>query len=69
MSSFNSILKKNREVSYSERHQVTTHKECDITKDPNDWANEVGNPKYFLDLLLSIINVSLQTVNIVEGVA
>lgn len=50
-----------------ERYQVTTHKESDIKNDPNDWAKEVGNPKYILDLLLSIINVSVQTVKIVEG--
>jgi hypothetical protein len=30
-------------------------------------ATEVGNPRYILDLLLSIINVSMQTVEIVEG--
>ena len=45
-----------------ERYQV-----IGITNDPNDWAKEVGNPKYILDLLLSIINVSVQTVEIVEG--
>lgn len=50
-----------------ERYQVTTHKESGITNDPNDWAKEVGNPKYILDLLLSVINVSVQTVEIVEG--
>jgi len=50
-----------------ERYQVTTHKESGIKNDPNDWANEVGNPRYILDLLLSIINVSLQTVDIVDG--
>lgn len=50
-----------------ERYQVTVHKESGIKNDPNDWANEVGNPKYILDLLLSIINVSMQTVEIVEG--
>lgn len=50
-----------------ERYQVTTHKESGITNDPNDWAKEVGNPRYILDLLLSIINVSVQTVEIVEG--
>jgi len=38
-----------------------------IKNDPNDWAEEVGNPRYILDLLLSIINVSIQTVEIVEG--
>ncbi len=50
-----------------ERYAVTTHKDSGITNDPNDWANEVGNPRYILDLLLSIINVSVQTVDIVEG--
>ncbi len=50
-----------------ERYQVTTHKESGITNDPNDWANEAGNPRYILDLLLSVINVSVQTVDIVEG--
>ncbi|MCK9412123.1 MAG: DEAD/DEAH box helicase family protein [Prolixibacteraceae bacterium] len=48
-----------------ERYQITTHKESGIRNDPNDWATEVGNPRYILDLLLSIINVSVQTVDIV----
>ena len=42
-----------------ERYQITTHKESGIRNDPNDWADEVGNPRYILDLLLSIINVSV----------
>ncbi len=50
-----------------ERYQVTVHKESGIKNDPNDWATEVGNPRYILDLLLSIINVSVQTMEIVEG--
>ncbi|MCS7074800.1 MAG: helicase, partial [Bacteroidia bacterium] len=50
-----------------ERYAVTTHKESGITNDPNDWAKEVGNPRYILDLLLSIINVSVQTVDIVNA--
>jgi predicted helicase len=50
-----------------ERYQVTTHKESGITNDPNDWATEVGNPRYILDLLLSVINVSVQTVDIVNA--
>ena len=50
-----------------ERYQVSVHKESGIKNDPNDWADEVGNPRYILDLLLSIINVSMQTVEIVEG--
>ena len=50
-----------------ERYQVTTHKESGITNDPNDWGEEVGNPRYIFDLLLSVINVSVQTVDIVNG--
>jgi len=50
-----------------ERYQVSTHKESGIVNDPNDWAKEVGNPRYILDLLLSIINVSVQTVDIVNS--
>jgi predicted helicase len=50
-----------------ERYQVTTHKESGIVNDPNDWAKEVGNPRYVLDLLLNVINVSVKTVDIVES--
>ena len=50
-----------------ERYQVSTHKESGIKNDPNDWATEVGNPRYILDLLLSIISVSVQTVDIVNS--
>jgi predicted helicase len=50
-----------------ERYQITTHKASGIVNDPNDWAEEVGNPRYILDLLLSIINVSLKTMKIVEN--
>ncbi|MEI6436180.1 MAG: type ISP restriction/modification enzyme, partial [Bacteroidota bacterium] len=50
-----------------ERYQVTTHKESGIRNDPNDWAAEVGNPRYILDLLLSVIRVSVETVGVVEG--
>jgi predicted helicase len=50
-----------------ERYAVTTHKESGIKNDPNDWAIEHGNPRYILDLLLSVITVSVKTVDIVEG--
>jgi len=49
-----------------DRYQVTVDKKSQIKNDPNDWAKEVGNPHYILDLLLSIINVSVQTVDIVN---
>ena len=38
-----------------------------IINDPNDWAIEHGNPRYILDLLLSVINVSMKTINIIKG--
>lgn len=50
-----------------ERYQLTTHKESTITNNPNNWSKEVNNPRYILDLLLSIITVSVKTVEIVEG--
>jgi predicted helicase len=50
-----------------ERYQITTHKESGIQNDPNDWAKAVGKPRYILDLLLSVINVSVQTVEIVAN--
>ncbi len=49
-----------------ERYQVKIDKASGIKNDPNDWAKEFGNPRYILDLLLSIINVSTQTVEIVK---
>lgn len=50
-----------------DRYQITKHKDSGIVNDPNDWAKEVGNPRYILDLLLSVINVSVQTVDIVNS--
>src|SRR5690606_16832551 len=50
-----------------ERYQITVHKESGIKNDPNDWARENEKPSYILDLLLSVINVSVRTVQIVES--
>ena len=49
-----------------ERYQYKQDKDSQIINDPNNWSEEVGNPRYMLDLLLSIINVSVQTVDIVD---
>lgn len=49
-----------------ERYQITINKESGIKNDPNDWTVEVGKPQYILDLLLSVINVSVQTVEIIK---
>ena len=50
-----------------ERYQIRTDKDSGITNDPNDWATEHGKPRYILDLLLSVITVSLETLKIIQG--
>jgi predicted helicase len=49
-----------------ERYAVTTHKDSGINNNPNDWAAEHENPQYILDLLLSVITVSVKTADIVD---
>ena len=50
-----------------ERYCVSQDKKSLIKNDANDWAREHHKPRYILDLLLSIINVSVQTVDIVNS--
>lgn len=50
-----------------ERYQITVHKESQIKNDPNDWAKEHNEPRYILDLLLKVIQVSVESVKIVRG--
>lgn len=49
-----------------ERYAVKIDKDSLIKNDPNDWSREHQKPRYILDLLLSVINLSVQTVDIVE---
>ena len=49
-----------------ERYAITTDKKSGIKNDPNLWSREHGRPRYILDLLLSIIYVSLETQKIVR---
>ena len=50
-----------------ERYAVTVDKASQKKNDPNDWAEEHNRPRYILDLLLSVINVSLKTLDIVDN--
>ena len=50
-----------------ERYCVSIDKKSLIKNDCNDWGKEHKKPRYILDLLLSVINVSVQTVDIVKG--
>lgn len=50
-----------------DRYQIKTDKDSGITNDPNDWGLEHNNSRYILDLLLSVITVSMETVRIVNN--
>lgn len=50
-----------------ERYAVKTNKNSGICNDPNNWAEEHGDEKYILNLLLSVITVSLETNKIVAA--
>lgn len=48
--------------------RVKTDKASGIRNDPNDWAIEtMNNPRYPLDLLLRVINISVETTRIVKS--
>lgn len=48
-----------------ERYAITIDKKSGIKNDPNDWSREHENPSYIFDLLCSIVNVSVKTMEIV----
>ncbi len=50
-----------------DRYQIKTDKDCGITNDPNDWGLEHNKPRYILDLILSVITVSMETNKIVKN--
>lgn len=50
-----------------ERYQVTINKDNGIRNDPNDWSTEQGKESYILDLLLSIIRLSLESAAIIKA--
>ena len=50
-----------------ERYAITQDSRSLIVNNPNDWSKEHHNPTYIFDLLLSIINLSVQTVDIVNS--
>ena len=50
-----------------ERYCVSQDKKSLIKNDCNDWSKEHKKPRYILDLLLSVINVSVQTVDIIKA--
>ena len=67
LSAYNYVVNGKSAIEWvMERYQISTHKESGIVNDPNDWSKEQGNDRYILDLILSVINVSVQTDEIVK---
>ena len=51
-----------------DRYQVKKDKASGIVNDPNDWADEVSNPRYIVDLIAKVTRVAVETVRIVESI-
>lgn len=49
-----------------DRYQVKKDKASGIVNDPNDWADEVGNPRYIVDLVGKVTRVAVETARIVN---
>ncbi|MDK4276392.1 DEAD/DEAH box helicase [Corynebacterium accolens] len=49
-----------------DRYQVKKDKASGIVNDPNDWADEVCNPRYIVDLIGKVTRVAMETVRIVD---
>lgn len=49
-----------------DRYQIKVDKDSGIENDPNAWGKEHRNPRYILDLILSLITVSVKTMKLVE---
>jgi predicted helicase len=50
-----------------DRYQVRTDSDSGIVNDPNAWSAEVGDPRYIVDLVKRVVAVSMQTLELVDG--
>ncbi len=50
-----------------ERYQIKVDKASGIENNPNDYCEEIGDEKYILKLLLSVMTVAIKTLEIVEN--
>ena len=50
-----------------DRYQVKTDKASGIVNDPNDWCDEVGDPRYIVDLIAKVTTVAVETNRIVAS--
>lgn len=49
-----------------ERYAITVNKDSGIENNPNLWYEENENPRYILDLLLSVISLSIKTNELIK---
>ncbi len=49
-----------------DQYQCKTDTTSGIVNDPNAWIQQTGNPRYLVDLIESLVTVSLQTVKIID---
>ena len=49
-----------------DRYQVKKDKASGIVNDPNDWADEVGNPSFIVDLIGKVTRVAVETQGILS---
>lgn len=51
-----------------DRYRYTKDKKSGIINDPNDWADEVGYPRYIVDLIAKVTRVAMETNRIVSTI-
>ena len=49
-----------------ERYQIRFDSDSRIKNDPNDWCDEVSDPRYIINLIKRIVTVSLETMKIIK---
>lgn len=49
-----------------ERYAITVNKDSGIENNPNLWCEENENPRYILDLLLSVVSLSIKTNELIK---
>ena len=50
-----------------ERYAVTVNRDSQIRNDPNEWCKEIKHPRYILELIGRIVNVSIQTLDLIAA--
>ena len=50
-----------------ERYAVSINKDSHIRNDPNEWCKENQQPRYILELIGRIVNVSIQTLDLIAS--